>query len=534
MADILEWFDFRSPDYNKIYEIRSKRLQFLRDNPSHVESVKEFYRKEPVAFISDWGMTHDPRNLEVGLPATIPFVLFKKQEEFIWWLYERWTGRQDGLAEKSRDMGVSWLCVAFAVWMWSFYTDAVVGFGSRKEEYVDKIGDPKSLFWKVRQYIGLLPKEFRPAGYMEVKHALHMRILNPENGASIVGESGDNIGRGNRTSIYFKDESAFYERPTMIDAALSQTSNCKIDVSTPNGNANPFAVKRKEAKIPIFTFHWRDDPRKDQEWYDKQVETLSPVIVAQEIDINYNASVEGIVIPSNWVQAAIDAHKKLGFEPSGKRFGAMDVADEGVDKNAFAQRHGVVLQFIRQWSGKDSDIFGSVEKAFDICDNLGLSSFEYDADGLGAGVRGDARILNESRKRNDVRPIEVSGFRGSAEVVDPDKEMIKGRTNKDYFQNMKAQAWWSLRMRFQATFRAVSEGKSYNPDEIISISSDIEDLGQLVIELSQPTYSLNGAGKILIDKAPEGTRSPNLADAVNICYFPTKKVADVWAALGRK
>jgi hypothetical protein len=131
-----------------------------------------------------------------------------------------------------------------------------------------------------------------------------MRILNPENGAAIVGEAGDNIGRGNRTSIYFKDESAFYERPQAIDAALSQTSNCKIDVSTVNGNGNPFYQKRHSGKIPVFTFHWRDDPRKDAAWYQKQRDTLDPVIVAQEIDIDYNASVADSWISGDSIAAA--------------------------------------------------------------------------------------------------------------------------------------------------------------------------------------------------------------------------------------
>jgi phage terminase large subunit len=40
-----------------------------------------------------------------------------------------------------------------------------------------------------------------------------MKIENPELGGMIVGEAGDNIGRGNRTSIYFKDESAYYPTP---------------------------------------------------------------------------------------------------------------------------------------------------------------------------------------------------------------------------------------------------------------------------------------------------------------------------------
>jgi hypothetical protein len=210
----------------------------------------------------DWGMTFDPRNPEIGLPAQMPFLLFPKQREFIGWLFERWQAREDGLAEKSRDMGLSWLCVGFAVWMFLFWPGTVVGFGSRKEEYVDDLSDPKSLFWKIRNFIALLPEEFQPAGWNEKKHAPYMAAVNPENGSRIVGEAGDNIGRGARTSIYFKDESAFYERPEKIDAALSQTSNCKIDVSTPNGEGNPFARKRKSGKVKVFTFHWRDDPRK--------------------------------------------------------------------------------------------------------------------------------------------------------------------------------------------------------------------------------------------------------------------------------
>ena len=112
-------------------------------------------------------------------------------------------------------------------------------------------------------------------------------------GTIIKGEAGDNIGRGGRSSIYFKDESAFYERPDKIEAALSQNSDVKIDVSTPNGTGNPFYRKRHGGQIPVFTFHWRQDPRKDQAWYDNQKRILDPVILAQEVDIDYTSSAIG-------------------------------------------------------------------------------------------------------------------------------------------------------------------------------------------------------------------------------------------------
>jgi hypothetical protein len=336
---MLSNFDFKNPDYQSVYDLRAKKLSLIREEGGLLAGLKDHYKNNPIDFINDWGMTFDPRNAEIGLPTIIPFVMFKKQEEFIEFLYSLWKGREDGLAEKSRDMGASWLCVAFSVWMWLFYEGSVVGFGSRKEEYVDKLGDPKSLFWKIRQFIKLLPIEFRPEGFVESKHAPYMRIVNPVNGAAIVGESGDNIGRGNRTSIYFKDESAFYDRPDAIDAALSQTSNCKIDVSTPNGNGNPFYRKRHSGKVKVFTFNWQDDPRKDQAWYEKQKSALDPTILAQEVDIDYNASTE-----DSWINGELVAEAQrtgpADIEVIGQWIIGVDAAHMGNDESVIHKRKG--------------------------------------------------------------------------------------------------------------------------------------------------------------------------------------------------
>ena len=340
MADPVELeFDWKNPNYDAIFTERGERLKRIRSTPGMLAGLKEHYKNHPADFVSDWGMTFDPRQAEIGLPTVMPFVLFQKQREFIEWTRDRWLAREDGLAEKSRDMGVSWLCCGFAVWMWLFHPGTVIGFGSRKEEYVDKIGDPKSLFWKIRQFVSLLPVEFRPEGYNEKVHAPHMRVLNPENGSAIVGEAGANIGRGNRTAIYFKDESAFYEQAEAIDAALSQTSNCKIDVSTPNGNGNPFYRKRHGGRIPVFTFKWQDDPRKDKDWYAKQKATLDPVIVAQEIDIDYDASVGDA-----WVSGAlIEGAQNIGpasIAPVEPWIVSIDAAHYGDDESVIHSRRG--------------------------------------------------------------------------------------------------------------------------------------------------------------------------------------------------
>jgi phage terminase large subunit len=514
-------FDFKKPDYTSVWEWRVKLITLIRETQT-IDAFRDYYRDSPngvAAFISHWGCTWDPRNADIGLPTTIPFVLFDKQEEWIAYVLRKWRTRENGLTEKSRDGGLSWLAVALSCTLCLFNEGVSVGFGSRKEEYVDKLGDPKSLFWKARFFMKKLPVDFR--GNWNLDLAPHMRILFPNTDSSITGESGDNIGRGDRKSIYFVDEAAHIERPQLVDASLSATTNCRQDISSVAGMDNPFAQKRFGGKIETFTFHWRDDPRKDDAWYEKQKNDLDPVTLAQEIDINYNASVEGIVIPHEWAQAAVDAHKKLAFEVTGGVDASLDVADEGIDLNAFGVKHGIQLIALEEWSGKGSDTLYTCERTFALSDEYSCSAFQYDADGIGSSIRGDARMINERRKNNQQREISVVAFRGSGEVLQPDHQMVKGRKNKDFFKNRKSQAWWSLRIRFQNTHRAINGGE-YDKDQLISISSELKLFSKLMVELSQPTYELDTLGKVLINKKPDGTRSPNLADVIMMLYSPRR------------
>lgn len=526
-------FDFKEPDYSRVFEHRVRMLKKIRSDPSVLPGLKAYYKNNIAQFIIDWGCTSDPRNVSKGRPTVLPLLLFPKQIELCDWVFEVWKGERFGVMAKSREVGATWVMGAIAASICILYDDVVIGFGSRKAEYIDDF-TPKCIFWKIRQFISLLPKEFK--GSWNEKDRLcskQMYISIPERNCSIIGEAGDNIGRGGRTSLFVKDEAAFFERPELIEASLSANTNCCIDVSTPHGPANPFARKytnyREEDK---FTFRWQDDPRKDAEWYEEQCRKLDdPVVIAQELDLDFNASVAGIIIPNNWVIASIDAHIKLGVKPTGVRRMAFDVADEGADKNAVCARHGILIEYLEEWSGKNSDIYASTEKVFQTCDLLGYDNFYYDADGLGASVRGDAKKINE--KRPERSQLKVEAFRGSGEIVDPLEDPFRNpsdtsrrstaRTNEDYFANAKAQGWWALKKRFYLTFRAVTQGAEFHPDDIISIPSTLPRRDKLILELSQPTAKENTAGKMLVDKKPDEARSPNLADAVMIAFAPTKR-----------
>lgn len=515
-------FDFSDPDYDAILQERMERLAWLRKQGQQAfDDLFLHYGKDygPIDFIDDWGVTFDPRKLEVGEPALLPFVLFQKQRDWLKFTIDNWHDRQNGVTAKSRDSGVSWLSVGLGCGLCNFNRGVVVGYGSRKREYVDEANQPKSLFFKARMFMDELPVEFR-RGWDRFKHAPQNRIVFPATGSYMTGEIGDQIGRGDRATVYFVDEAGFLEHPELVERSLSQTTNCRQDISTPNGVGNPFERKYNGGKVRAFTFHWRDDPRKNEAWYAKQVEELDPITIAQEIDIDFSASVTGVLIPQVWVRAAVDACEKLGIVPSGESFGGLDVADEGKDLNAFCGAKGVHIEELQEWSGKGDDIFGTVERAFHICHSRGYRKFRYDADGLGAGVRGDARVLNEAMRKNNLPPVTVVAHRGSAGVLLPQREDVPGRKNLDYFKNFKAQASWALRTRFLKTFRWVREGKPCDTDEIISIPSTLPNFTKLISELSQPTYATDKVGKVQVNKKPDGAKSPNLFDAVVIRFAP--------------
>lgn len=530
-------FDYVNPDYGDIFRERADRLARLRLMSAYeVGALKAYYRDNIPQFIDDWGMTADTRNASRGIPVVMPFKLFPIQREWLDFIYRKWKEDRDGLTEKSRDMGVSWLAMAFSVSMCLFHRNLTIGFGSAKEDKVDRSGDPDSLFYKGRAFLQYLPREFR--GDWETKrNSAHMRLLFPSTECAITGEAGDNIGRGGRSAIYFVDEAAHIEHPKLIDASLSANTNCRQDMSSVNGMANSFAEKRWGGKVEVFTMGWRSDPRKDEAWRAKKEESLDPVVWSAEYELDYTSSVEGIIIPSEWVRAAVGLHDKLGIVPTGIRMGSLDVADEGKDKNAFGHRHGPLLLSAKTWSGKGSDLLETTSKAFFLCDELQVREFLYDADGMGGSVRGKAKELNAERTKAgaDGRPrsfpISVSAFRGSGAVLYPERIVARTeRKNEDYFKNAKAQAWYYLRARFENAWLA-SQGRKHDADNIIFLDRAIPELTRLLSELSQPVWKPTTTGHLLVDKTPDGMSSPNLADMVMMLFSPRKVVMNISEAV---
>lgn len=539
------------PNYTEVMLKRQILYKKVKGDKRLLLGVKKYYKDRPIEFINDWCMTYDPRNASSEKPTLMPFITFPRQDDFICFLSDCLREEESGLVEKTRDIGATWLCCAYSVWLWLFTPGSSVGWGSRKESLVDKLGDPDSIFEKIRMILKYLPGFLMPVGYDDKKYSSYMKLINPENGSTITGESGDNIGRGGRKLIYFKDESAHYERPELIEAALSHNTNVQIDLSSVNGSANIFARKRfsgiewtkqsdcseEDSKPPpgvvrVFIFDWRDHPAKTQEWYNKarkkaEREGLLHVF-ASETDRDYVSSVDNIVIPAKFIKAAIGADRVLGLNgevSSGAVISALDVADEGGDKNAFTLRRGLKCVQSKTWSRGDTG--ETTKRAISLMAQSGCRELQYDCIGVGSGVKATVNLLKEMAADGDIiHNLKFVKWNAAVNPIFKDQRIVKGDKgtpkNGDFYSNLKAQAWWNVRTRFEKTYQRIVKGIECEDDELIVLDEDMDGLEELVKELSQPTYSTNNKGKLVIDKKPNGTSSPNRADSFIMCFFPLR------------
>lgn len=532
------------PNYKGVYAWRIKTLNDLRGKPELIASAKAYYKTRKGEFIQHWMDTYNPRIK--GSSKWVPFVFFERQDEFIHFIEELDRDSENGLVEKCRDIGATWLACAYTVATWLLDSDDATGWGSRKQELVHKIGDPDSIFDKMFLLIRRLPDIWLPKGYKPSDHATFMKLINPENGSTVTGEAGDNIGRGGRKTRYWKDESAHYERPEKIEAALGDNTDVQIDISSVNGLGNVFHRRREsgvdwtpgavidKGQTRVFVFDWRHHPEKTQEWYDQRRAKAEREgmlhIFAQEVDRNYSAAIQNTIIDYEWIQAAVDAHLIIPCLriPTPNIWGAgMDIADEGIDRNALALRQWVIIREVSEWGARDPGV--SARHAIDRCRVHRGIQVQYDNIGLGTNVKSEYNRLVEEKV---ITPQEVKfiGWSAGAAVVNPFQHIIpddeESLMNKDFFKNFKAQAWWSLRARFYKTYKMVTAIRAglpvpmYNAEELISLDGTMPLLHQLMKELAQATRGTTTDLRTIVDKQPEGTKSPNLGDAVVMAMFP--------------
>lgn len=305
-------------NYRENLEWRHEMLAKASESESFRVHLKEYFFRNPLFAFNAFFFTLDVRKRPHHHQ---PFCTYSFQDDVILDLVEAIrTGTasepQDRLQEKSRDMGVSWITLSTFVWFWlnpSGGADFLLG--SRIEDYVDKKGDMRTLFEKARYLFYRLPWWLQPEGFNPKSHDNFMKLVNPESGSTITGESNNpNFSTGGRYAAILMDEFAKWESTDESAwTAAGDATPVRIAVSTPFGAAGKFYELAQDPKIKKHTLHWSLHPEKAaglycvypkselasetvdhnnwyglrSPWYDRQCQRRGPTEIAQELDIDY-------------------------------------------------------------------------------------------------------------------------------------------------------------------------------------------------------------------------------------------------------
>ncbi len=278
--------------------ITQERIQLyerLKTDDAFAELLKHDCRSNILLWFRYFAWTFDPRpnpfkqnGRSIG---RVPFVLYPFQMETVLRLNEAIENGEDLLVEKSRDMGLSWLICLVFEYRWLFHSGQQFLIGSRNFGSADTKGDLATLMEKCRFNLREQPSNMLPAGFDFRKHDVSGRLMNPQNGNTIIAEAAtENFARGGRYTAVLLDEFAFWAWADGAYAAAGQSSLCRLVVSTPNGRKNRFALERFSEMTAVLTLHWSLHPFKDRVWYEVQKKRLLKHEIARELDISYEYS----------------------------------------------------------------------------------------------------------------------------------------------------------------------------------------------------------------------------------------------------
>ena len=497
---------------------RIRLVHAVTDDAAAQAQVMRNAVDDPAGWFADWVWMVDPR---LGDLKNIPFVPWDAQRDAIAFIEEHRLRKESCMVKKSRDFGMSVMVVGLGVLYWLTQPHSVTGYGSRKVEYVHKIGDYKSLLHKGELILRHLPAWMLPAGFSFDKHYNHMHVRNPANQAELLGEGGDELGRGARCGIFFADEFPEVQNQAASQQSLSGTTDCTVYFGTSKGPTTHFYRMEVSGAYDVLRLPWYYDPRKvdraedignpaaDSRWKRGKLRELLGNLAAfnQEFACDDSAALERVVIPPEWVNAAID----LGLEPGSETVGGQDLAEEGGDESVLALRRGGVVLPLTTWT--NIRLVELAPKVVAHATAAGAAWLNYDASGLGSGFEG------ELAKHSP--PFPYHGINGQApadKLLRYDDNMTK--TARERFGNKATEVWWSLRRRFHRTYLYVHNPAPGSPDhvpeydyphdELISIPND----QRLIQQLSARQFYMTGTGKVQLEDKKKMSISPDRADAL--------------------
>lgn len=253
----------------KLVHIWAERSELNR------KKVLDFCRQDTLWFVNTFCWVFEPRGAS---GKVLPFLTWPIQDEVFQKLEYAIDHSRDFVAEKSRDMGMTWIFLTMFFKRWLLHSNESYGLISRNADLVDRTDKTDTLFWKISFLLSNLPLWMQPE-----YHRIRMQLTNRTNGSTIEGEATTaNTFRGGRKTAIAADELAFFEDGDDVRAqrAIQHATRTGVYVSTPNGAAGAFyEIAHQISNVVKVVIDWKDHPSRRQGLYEirnNQIQDLNP------------------------------------------------------------------------------------------------------------------------------------------------------------------------------------------------------------------------------------------------------------------
>ena len=237
--------------------------------------------KDPAYFINRYVQIQHP------VRGRIPFHTFAFQDDCL----KHFNDHRFNIVVKSRQLGLSTLTAAYAVWMAMFRKDKTVLV------IATKLAVAQNFIKKVKIALSGIPKWM----WITDITAKNTQAIEFSNGSAIKAvPTSDDAGRSEALSLLIVDEAAFIRNFDELWKGLYPTLSTggrAIIVSTPNGTGGQYYDLYHNAESKTNEFNpiklpWDVHPERSDEWFQNESKNLNKQQVAQELLCDFQASGE--------------------------------------------------------------------------------------------------------------------------------------------------------------------------------------------------------------------------------------------------
>jgi len=347
--------------------------------------------KDPAYFFNSYVKIQHPTK------GTIPFKTFPFQDDCV----KEFIDNRFVIVVKGRQLGLSTLVAAYAVWLALFQRDKNILIIATKLQVAQNfIKKSKTILNNLPAWLMLSQVTANNKQLVEFSHGSSIKAI----------PTSEDAGRSEALSLLIVDEAAFVRDFDTLWTGLYPTLSTggrAIVLSTPNGVGGQYYKLYKDAEAGLnefksIKFNWDVHPERDQAWFEKETRNMSPRQVAQELLCDFASSGETFLGDNElkWIHSNImSPAERTGFDRNvwiwkyplseHKYLLSADVArGDGKDYSSFHIIDLSTGEVVVEYKGKVApDRFGDLLNEFGLMYNKALLCPENNSFGYATIIR---------------------------------------------------------------------------------------------------------------------------------------------------